>query len=58
MPIDRPALIAWYRKTVWMASRTGSLPRKLKDTFDTPPEVLAYGRFSLIHATALMKSTA
>jgi len=41
MPIDSPALIAWYRNTVWIASRTGSLPRKLKDTFDTPPEVLA-----------------
>ncbi len=58
MPIDRPALIAWYRKTVWIASRTGSLPRKLKDTFETPPEVLAQGSLCLIQATASMKSTA
>ncbi len=29
--------MAWYRNTVWMASRTGSLPRKLNDTLDTPP---------------------
>ncbi len=28
MPMSRPASIAWYRKTAWIASRTGLLPRK------------------------------
>ncbi len=50
--------MAWYRNTVWMASRTGSLPRKLNDTFDTPPDTLAPGRFCLIQRVASMKSTA
>ncbi|MNT15930.1 hypothetical protein D3C72_1510100 [compost metagenome] len=58
MPMSMPAWIAWYRNTVWMASRTGSLPRKLKLTLLTPPDTLAPGRFSLIQRTALMKSTA
>ena len=58
MPIASPALIAWYRNTVWIASRTGSLPRKLKLTFDTPPLTFAPGRFCLIQRVALMKSTA
>jgi hypothetical protein len=35
--MSMPAWIAWYRNTPWMARRTGSLPRKLKLTFDTPP---------------------
>ena len=58
MPMSMPARIAWYRKTVWIASRTGSLPRKLKLTFDTPPLTFAPGRFCLIQRVALMKSTA
>jgi hypothetical protein len=41
----QPGRMAWYRNTVWMASRTGSLPRKLKDTLDTPPDTLAPGRW-------------
>ena len=58
MPMFMPALMAWYRNTVWIASRTGSLPRKENDTLDTPPEIFANGRFLLIHAVASMKSTA
>ncbi len=58
MPIDRPARMAWYRNTVWMASRTASLPRKLKLTLEIPPDTLACGRCSLIQRVALMKSTA
>ena len=58
MPMSMPALMAWYRNTVWMASRTGSLPRKLKLTFDTPPDTLAPGRLALIQRVASMKSTA
>ncbi len=58
MPMSMPAWIAWYRNTVWMASRTGSLPRKLKLTLDTPPETLAPGRCCLIQRVASMKSTA
>jgi hypothetical protein len=41
-----------------MASRTGLLPRKLKEMFDTPPLTLACGRFCLIQRVALMKSIA
>ncbi len=40
------------------ASRTGSLPRKLKLTLDTPPLTFAPGKLALIQAVALMKSTA
>jgi hypothetical protein len=40
------------------ASRTGSLPRKLKLTFDTPPDTFACGRCCRIQRVALMKSTA
>ena len=40
---------------MWMASRTGSLPRKLNDTLDTPPPTLAPGRFCLIQRVASMK---
>ncbi|EWS64148.1 hypothetical protein Y695_02613 [Hydrogenophaga sp. T4] len=58
MPMSMPALMAWYRNTVWIASRTGSLPRKLNDTLDTPPLTLAPGRCCLIQRVALMKSTA
>ncbi len=41
MPMSMPAWMAWYRKTLWIARRTGSLPRKLKETFDTPPDTRA-----------------
>jgi hypothetical protein len=58
MPIVIPAWIAWYRNTVWIASRTWSLPRKLNDTFDTPPLTFAYGRLRRIQRVASMKSTA
>ncbi len=58
MPMSRPAWIAWYRNTVWIASRTGSLPRKLKLTLLTPPETFAPGRLALIQRVASMKSTA
>ena len=58
MPMSMPAWMAWYRNTVWMASRTGSLPRKLNDTLDTPPDTFAPGRFCLIQRVASMKSTA
>ncbi|OQC00461.1 MAG: hypothetical protein BWX79_02966 [Alphaproteobacteria bacterium ADurb.Bin100] len=58
MPMSMPAAIAWYRNTVWMASRTGSLPRKLKETLETPPDTLAPGRCCLIQRVASMKSTA
>ncbi len=58
MPMVRPALTAWYKNTVWIASRTASLPRKENDTLETPPDVRACGRWALIQATALMKSTA
>ncbi len=56
MPMSIPALMAWKRKTAWIASRTALLPRKLKDTFETPPETRAWGRFSLIQRVASMKS--
>ncbi len=55
--MSRPARIAWNRKTAWIASRTGLLPRKEKDTLEMPPETLAPGRFSLIQRVASMKST-
>ena len=58
MPMSMPALMAWYRNTVWIASRTGSLPRKEKLTFDTPPLTFAPGRLALIQRVASMKSTA
>ncbi len=58
MPMSIPALIAWYRKTVWIASRTGSLPRNEKLTLLTPPLTFAPGRLSLIQRVASMKSTA
>ena len=37
---------------MWIASRTASLPRKLKLTFEMPPETFACGRCSRIHAVA------
>jgi hypothetical protein len=35
--------MAWYRKTTWIAWRTGSLPRNENETFDTPPEIWLKG---------------
>ncbi|MNR66573.1 hypothetical protein D3C85_1901350 [compost metagenome] len=58
MPMSMPAAMAWYRNTVWMASRTTSLPRNENDTLETPPLTFAYGRFCLIQRVASMKSTA
>ncbi|NKA88722.1 hypothetical protein GO305_02356 [Ralstonia solanacearum] len=58
MPMSMPAPMAWYRNTVWMASRTTSLPRNENETFDTPPLTLACGNFCLIQRVASMKSTA
>ncbi|MCY1239736.1 hypothetical protein D9M72_525460 [compost metagenome] len=58
MPMSMPAPMAWYRNTVWIASRTESLPRNENETLDTPPLTLAYGRFCLIQRVASMKSTA
>ncbi len=52
MPMSMPAWMAWYRNTVWMASRTGSLPRNQNQTFLTPPLTLAPGRFCLIQRVA------
>ena len=57
MPMSRPARIAWNRKTEWIASRTGLLPRKEKDTLEMPPETSAPGRLALIQRVASMKST-
>ena len=48
--------MAWNRKTAWIASRTGLLPRKENDTLEMPPEMCTPGRFSLIQAHASMKS--
>ena len=47
MPMSMPAWIAWYRNTVWIASRTGSLPRNEKLTFETPPRHLRAGQVLL-----------
>ena len=58
IPISKPALMAWKRKALCMASLTVLFPLKEKEIFDTPPETFAPGRFSLIHLVALMKSTA
>ncbi len=48
MPMSRPAPIAWYRNTAWMASRTASLPRNEKLTLLIPPEVCTSGISALI----------
>jgi hypothetical protein len=53
MPMSMPALMAWYRNTAWIASRTGLLPRNEKETLDTPPETSAWGRVCLICAGRL-----
>ena len=57
IPMSRPAWMAWNRKTEWIASRTGLLPRNEKETLEMPPETSAPGRFSLIQRVASMKST-
>ena len=44
--MSRPARIAWYRNTAWIASRTRSLPRNANDTLDTPPLIRASGSAS------------
>ena len=44
--MSRPARIAWYRNTAWIASRTRSLPRNANDTFDTPPLIRASGQLA------------
>ncbi len=45
--MSRPARIAWYRNTAWIASRTRSLPRNANDTLDTPPLIRASGSATL-----------
>ena len=49
-------MMAWYRKTEWIASRTTFTPRKPNERFETPPEILAKGQTRLISLHALMKS--
>ena len=39
-------LMAWYRNTLCMASRTASIPRKENEKLDTPPLTRAPGKFS------------
>ena len=57
MPMSMPALIAWYRKAEWIASRTRLLPRKEKERLETPPEILrARAGWRLISRVASMKS--
>ena len=56
--MSRPAAMAWYRKTEWIASRTRSLPRNANDTFDTPPEVRVPGNSAFSRRTASMNETA
>ena len=56
MPIVMPFLMAWYRKTAWMASRSAVRPRKPNERLETPPEILAPGRLVVIHLVASMKS--
>ena len=58
MPMSIPAAIAWYRKTEWIASRTGSLPRNANDTLETPPETSTPGSVALIRRAASMYATA
>ncbi|GBC87082.1 hypothetical protein HRbin12_01083 [bacterium HR12] len=58
MAMSSPARIAWYRKAECIASRTRSLPRKLNERFETPPETLARGKRSLRIRVASMKAFA
>ena len=45
-------MIAWYRNTECIASRTGSLPRNENDRFEMPPETSDPGHRRLISAIA------
>ncbi len=56
--MSSPALIAWYRNTECIASRTMLLPRKEKDTLLNPPETSAPGKLFLIHSVVSIKSIA
>ncbi len=58
MPMSMPALIAWYRNTEWIASRTVLLPRNENDTLETPPEMWQSGKRCFSSRVASMKSTA
>jgi hypothetical protein len=49
--------MAWNRNTAWIASRTGSLPRKANDTLLIPPLTEACGSSALIRRVASMKSS-
>ncbi len=56
--MSMPALMAWYRKAEWMASRTMSLPRKEKERLLTPPLIFTPGQVALMMRVASMKLTA
>ena len=56
--MSRPARIAWYRNTAWIASRTRSLPRNANDTFETPPLIRASGIVALSRRVASKKAIA
>ncbi len=58
MAMSRPARIAWYRKTAWIASRTRSLPRKAKLTLETPPLIRTPGRSAFSLRVASKNDTA
>ena len=58
IPMFIPALMAWYKNTECMASRTGLLPLKEKETLLTPPLTLQCGRFSRTHLVPSIKSSA
>src|SRR5690554_7455485 len=53
-----PLLMAKYKNDQCIASRTALFPLKEKETFETPPETLAPGKFFRIHSVALKKSKA
>ena len=53
-----PAAIAWYRKTEWIASRTGSLPRNENETLDDAAGDQGAGQLRLDPRVASMYSTA
>ena len=58
MPMSRPALMAWYKNTACIASRTTSLPRNENETLLTPPEMCTPGQAALICGIDSMKLTA
>ena len=49
IPMSIPALMAWYKNTECIASRTVSLPLKENEILLTPPLTLANGKLALIH---------